>query len=448
MARTSTKAIRKWVTWIVLILFVISLGVWFLRREPLPRTIRIATGEDEGLYHLLGDTLKPHLAQRTHRRVEIQSTKGSVENLADLLSGKADLAIVQGGSVELDGVSVVTPLFPELVFVIVREGSDIREIADLAGKNVSLGFGESGNRKTALCMLGHFGMDETGLGTDATRSELDRLYFKHLLDEGSPLDAAIVTAGIGHGDLAEVLGTNQFELLPITDAKAVDMLYPYLSSTEVPRGLFAEDPPVPAETTPTIATTAYLVARNDAPGSLVSAALASVHEESLRLEIPTLIPREEASKRVPTRFHPVAQRYFHPEDNIGYITKVMESIVATKELLFAIGAGLYLLWIRWRGLKRRESQEAISRQKEHLDVLLEETLRIEEVQMRTTDVEELRTLQDRVTQIKLKALQEFTEEELRGDRAFSIFLTQCANLISKLQLKIISLETSSRGQTE
>lgn len=43
-------------------------------------------------------------------------------------------------------------------------------------------------------------------------------------------------------------------------------------------------------------------------------------------------------------------------------------------------------------------------------------------------------------------VQEFTEEELRGDQAFSIFLTQCANLISKLQLKIISLETRSREQ--
>jgi len=199
---------------------------------------------------------------------------------------------------------------------------------------------------------------------------------------------------------------------------------------------------------PTIATTAYLVARNDAPNSLVAAALISVHEESLRLEIPTLIPRQEASSRVPTRLHPVAQRYFNPTDNIAYITSVMESIVATKELLVAIGAGLYLLWLRWRRLKKKESLETISRQKEHLDTLLEETLRIEEMQMRTSDVEELRALQDKVTRIKLKALHEFTEEELRGDQSFSIFLTQCANLISKLQLKIISLETRSRGQNE
>jgi len=436
MARTTTKAIRKWATWIIAIVFVISLGVWFVRRETLPRTIRIATAEKDGLYHKLGLALKSPIERRIHRNVVIDSTEGSVENLRKLRSGEVDLAVVQGGAIRMDDLSVVTPLFPELVLIIVRKGSGIEKIADLAKRNVSLGPKGSGNRASALRVLKHFEIDAAGLGQN-------KQYFGHLLD-GPTLDAAIVTAGIGHTDLVEVLSTNQFCLMPIADAEAVDMLHPYLRSTEVPRGLYAEQPPVPAQITPTIATTAYLVARNDAPDSLVSAALAAVHEENLRLQIPTLIPRQEASKRVPMRFHPVAQRYFNPSDNIGYITKVMESIVATKELLFAIGAGIYLLWLRWRGLKRKEAQEAISHQKERLDVMLEETLCIEEIQMRTNDVEELRALLDEVTRIKLRALQEFTEEELRGDQAFTILQTQCANLINKLQLKIISLEASSR----
>lgn len=440
MARTTTKTIRNWATWIVVFAFVISLGVWILGRDTLPRTIRIATGEEKGLYHQLGDALKLPLMEQTHRHVVVETTEGSVENLQRLFSGDVSLAVVQGGSVPMDYVSVVTPLFPELVSIIVRKESNIEKIVDLAGKNVSLGLEGSGNRKSALRVLDHFGIGEAELGHNT-------LYFKRLLDDGSTLDAAIVTAGIGHSDLAEVLGTDEFELLPIVDAAAIETLDPFFRSAELPRGIFAEDPPVPAEATPTIATTAYLVTRNDAADGLVSATLASVHEGSLRLEIPTLILRQEATSRVPTRFHPVAQRYFNPSDNIGYMANVMESLAAVKELLFALGAGMYLVWLRWRGLKRKETQEAISRQKEHLDVLLEETLRIEEMQMRTNDVEELRSLQDKVTQIKLKVLHEFTEEELRGDRAFTIFLTQCADLINKLQLKMIALETSSRRQT-
>jgi hypothetical protein len=292
---------------------------------------------------------------------------------------------------------------------------------------------------SAIRVLEHFGIDKASIGNN-------ELYFKHLLDATSTLDAAIVTAGIGHRDLADVLRTNQFELLPIADTEAVEILHPYLRAAEIPRGLFAEDPPVPANKIPTIATTAYLVARKDAPDGLISAALASVHEESLRLEIPTLIPRQEAASRVPARFHPVAQRYFNPSDNIGYMANVMESLAATKELLFALGAGIYLLWLRWQTLKNRETQEAISRHKEHLDRLLEETLRIEENQMQTTDSEELRGLLDNVTRIKLKALQEFTDEELRGDQAFSIFLMQCANLINKIQLKLITHGSHDPGK--
>ena len=57
--------------------------------------------------------------------------------------------------------------------------------------------------------------------------------------------------------------------------------------------------------------------------------------------------------------------------------------------------------------------------------------------MDTTDADELQDFLDQVTEIKLEALTKFTHEELRSDQAFSIFLLQCANLISKIQMKIL-----------
>ena len=58
--------------------------------------------------------------------------------------------------------------------------------------------------------------------------------------------------------------------------------------------------------------------------------------------------------------------------------------------------------------------------------------------MDTTDPETLERFLDEITKIKLQALEELTHEDLRGDRTFSIFLMQCANLISKIQLKIVT----------
>jgi hypothetical protein len=43
---------------------------------------------------------------------------------------------------------------------------------------------------------------------------------------------------------------------------------------------------------------------------------------------------------------------------------------------------------------------------------------------------------DDITRIKLSALEELSDEKLKSDHAFQIFLTQCANLISKIQSKI------------
>jgi len=42
-----------------------------------------------------------------------------------------------------------------------------------------------------------------------------------------------------------------------------------------------------------------------------------------------------------------------------------------------------------------------------------------------------------VTSIKVNVLREFTDEEVRGDNTFSIFLQQCDGLLNGIQLKIM-----------
>ncbi|MBC8350805.1 MAG: TAXI family TRAP transporter solute-binding subunit [Planctomycetes bacterium] len=425
-----TKTLGKWLTWSMLVVLILSVTIWFAGRETLPRKIVIATGEKGGLYYALGAELQTSLRKRLGRMPDVLTTAGSVKNVELLNHEEAHLAIVQGGAVAMDEVTVITPLYPELVLVIVRKDHDMESMADLLGRNVALGREGSGMRASAINLLARFEIDPDEFGQND-------LYFKQLLDTPE-LDAAIVTTGIENQDVNEVLATNEFQLLPILDATAIEMRDPYFRRMEIPTGLFSERPAVPERPTPTLATTAYLVARADAHRTLVDAALTAIHEEDLRLQVPTLIPRHEAARWVSTRLHSQAQRYFHPSDDLGFMANVMETLAAGKELLFALGAGVYLLWHRLRRLRDKENQEAISRQKDYLDRFLEETLQIETAQMNTTDVAKLEAFLDDVTRIKLKALHEFTEEELRGDRSFSIFLTQCANLISKIQLKIVS----------
>lgn len=426
--------IRRWATWLIVALALISLGVWLVRRDRLPWTIRIASGEKSGVYYAIGGSLRNSLERRLHQRPELLATEGSVQNFQMLKERRADLAIIQGGAAPLEQLAIVTPLYPEWMLIIARKESGVESAMDLIGKRVAIGKPGSGMRASAMKLL-----DRMQIAPE--EYEGVEVYFAEMLSD-STIDAAIVTTGILNQDVRDLFATERFQLAPIEDAEALALTDPYFESVQIPRGALCERPAAPDRATHSLATISYLAARTDASDRLVDAALKAIHEENLRLKAPTLISRRDAPQRTTTRFHPVAQRYFQPEDELGLMANVMESLAAGKELLFALGAGFYLLWRRWALLRERELQEALSRQKEHLDLFMEQTLVIEAAQAKSDDIDKLYGYLNEVTELKLKVLHEFTEEELRGDQVFRIFLTQCANLISKIQLKILALRAS------
>ena len=101
---------------------------------------------------------------------------------------------------------------------------------------------------------------------------------------------------------------------------------------------------------------------------------------------------------------------------------------ATKELLFSLASGICSIGLRWRRMEERELQEMMEHSMNALDRSLNQTVQIERAQIKPSDVKSIKGYLSAVTEIKLKALQELTEEELRGDQTFSIFLDQCSNL--------------------
>ena len=113
-----------------------------------------------------------------------------------------------------------------------------------------------------------------------------------------------------------------------------------------------------------------------------------------------------------------------------------------------MGAGIYLIWIRWRRMEEQELQEMIEHSMNALDRSLNQTVQIERAQIKPSDVKSIKGYMAAVTEIKLKALQELTEKELRGDQAFSIFLDQCSNLIGKIQMKILGLTSGNFSKNE
>lgn len=429
-----SRVVARAAGWIVLALAVLSFVTWYATRDALPTTIRIATYSRQSFYFDVGRGLARQIEISTGKNVEVVETDGSLENLQMLVDGDVELAIFEASALPFDGIGVVSPLFSEAVHVIVRRGGELTSIPDLVGKRVVIGEPGSAMREDALRILEHYRLDADDVVFIGGSAD------DMLADES--IDAAFVTTGLLSPSLEPLWTDGQFDVLPIADATAVALKHSYFFETKIPRGLYYERPPVPASDTTTVATTALLGVRSDATKLLVHHALEALYESKMSLEFNTLIKANEARDWPLMPLHPLAQSYFRPYEGIDLLASLMESLAATKELLFALVAGLYLVWSGYRRMKEREEADELQKLKDHLDTFLDETIRIEKAQMETQDAGELEGYLNEVTTIKLTALEQLSHEGLRGDRTFLIFLTQCANLIAKIQRK---LEGPGRG---
>ena len=439
-----STTIRTWIGRLMVTLFVSSLVIYFFTLERLPDEIRINSGIKTGLYYRTASKLATSIEDRVNIPVKVVVTNGSLANVDALNQGEAEFGIVQG-TVDFSQYSIVTPLYPDIMFVIVRKESGISNIRELSGKAVALGPQGSGMRQSATKLMEHYGVAIDGLSSTEE-------YFNRLL-ENKELQGAIVTTGIDNQDLKRILDTGDFALLPIEDAEAIELKSPFLKVMQIPQGLFGLSGNVPPEKINVLATTAFVITREDTPDELVQAVIKSVHEENLRVSFPGVLRREEVTEWVSSSMHPAALAYFYPADNIGMITQVIGSLNALKELILATIALCYLFWTYWRKLMAREAEARLEKQRVILDRFMEATYKVEEGQSGSYEVGLLRDSLFRITTIRLRALKQFTDHEIRSDLRFSIFITQCGDLINKIQMKIVSqlasvdmLETIERGQ--
>jgi TRAP transporter TAXI family solute receptor len=423
--------------WIMVAVFALSVTIWYVTLEKTPTRLKLITGESGGLYYQVGDLLQGIWSEQTGAKLEVLTSSGTIANQKALLSHEADIAILQGGAVSLEGLSIIAPLYPELVHVIVRKESDIRTISDLENRQIVIGPQHSGMQESAMDILRYHGIEED-------QFEARTSYFMDMETDPN-IEAAIVTAGMMHPDLKQLLNTGKFRLIPIEYAEAIAMQSPFFIQMIIPKALYGFGT-VPTDVDcVTVATTSLLVARDDIHPVVTDHLLKCLFEYTLWMHLPTLHSMEEIRDWSRLRLHPRARQYFHPSDRVGYMANIMETLAAFKELAFALFAGLYLLWDQWKRIKEKDVERRMLFEKDKLDALLTKTLSIERSQMESNNIVELRAMLDKVTRIKLKALDELTHESLRGDRIFLIFLTQCANLINKIQAKITQLNIEGTG---
>jgi hypothetical protein len=96
----------------------------------------------------------------------------------------------------------------------------------------------------------------------------------------------------------------------------------------------------------------------------VKAVLDALYQGDLGRRYPDLIPRHEANTYLlGIRLHGRAREYFDPYDD-GPVGQAIEFLAATKELIVALGAGVYVLWTLRRRRQQRQQKADAESQKE------------------------------------------------------------------------------------
>jgi TRAP transporter TAXI family solute receptor len=422
--------------WLMAGVLIVSICLFYATRDSVPNSLVLYTGQPGGFYHQVGSHMTEAWEEATQRKLDVHSSSGSRENFQALCSAKADLALIQGGVEDLSELSIIAPLSHDLVHVIVRKDASIDRMQDLKGHTIAVGMPNSGMASSAEKLLHFYGLNEQN-------TQWTYRYFTQMKEDAS-IDAAVVTAGILNADLNLLLGSGDYRILPMEYAPAFCEKNAYFFPALIHKGLYRLGDDFLQEDIPTVATTALLVATKSISPKVIDQLLITLFEESGGLDSPVMLNAEEVREQQDLKLHPRAMQYFHPADQIGYMANVMESLAALKELAVAFVAGLYLLWDRWRRQQQKALARQLSKEKEKLDVLLAQTVDIERQYASADAMSDLQGMLRQVMQIKIQALEELTHEQLRGDRVFLIFMTQCSNLIDSIQSKMNRINSDAR----
>ena len=281
--------------------------------------LTFTTGGEAGTYYGFGSVLAQKVSDVTSTNVTAITSGGSAANIDAIDIGDAQLGFSQSDVLayayagtrsfeEIGAVtnfSIVAPLYMEQV-QIVTLNPDIKTVADLKGKAVSIGAAGSGVYFNAIDVLGAY---------DLTEDDIKPTYQSfgdsaEALQDGQ-IDAAFVVAGAPTTAITSLAASKSVYLVSLDD-EHIDALIeasPFYSKAVIPADTYG----MPEDAT-TVAVSAVVIASNDVADVDVYNFLcgvfenlddlAKVHDKANELSV------EFASSFVGVPYHAGAVQYF------------------------------------------------------------------------------------------------------------------------------------------
>ena len=293
-------------------------------------TMTMGTGGTAGTYCGYGGILGNQIKNSAGITVNVVSTDGSKANILGIDAGNYQLGTVQSDVMAyawagtrsfetegaLDSFRVVGGLYAEAVQLVTMT-DDIKTVADLKGKKVSIGAAGSGVYFNAVDILAAAGLTEADI-VPQYQSFADSA---DALKDGK-IDAAFIVAGAPTPAIQELFTTNaNARLVPIDGDIAAKLMQdsPYYTTYEIPASAYNT-----AEAVTTVTVKATLIvstsASEDDVYNLTKAifdnidAITAAHAKGAELSL------ENATSGMTAPFHKGAAKYF-AEKNITVESK-------------------------------------------------------------------------------------------------------------------------------
>jgi TRAP transporter TAXI family solute receptor len=310
---------------LLVMLLLSSLMVGVQAESPLV----IGTGSVAGVYYPTGGTIC-RLYERSApgtQACEVESTGGSLDNLAGLQNGRFSLAVVQSdwqyyaytGQPEypvdggFDTLRSLFSLHSEPFTVLARRDAGISKFSDLQGRRVNIGEPGSGQRGTFEVLMSIYGWT---LNDFQRTSELPPLLQADALCDYR-VDA--ITYAVGHPNPALLEATELCEtiLVPVVGAEIDQLLdkKPYYRMTRIPGGLYPGNPE-PVQTFGMAATVVTTVDMSDELAYQLVKAVFENFDTLTRLHpaFADLDPSAMVQDGLSAPLHPGARRYYEEVD--------------------------------------------------------------------------------------------------------------------------------------
>ncbi len=279
-------------------------------------SLTFTTGGETGTYYGFGSVIAGKVTDLTSTSVKAIASGGSDANIKAMLQGDAQIGFSQsdvmvyaynGERTFTDAItnfSVVANLYMEQVQIVTLD-PDIKTVADLKGKTVSVGASGSGVYFNAVDVLGAYGLD---IEKDITPTYQDFANSTEALKDGQ-IDAAFVVAGAPTTAVTDLASGRDVYLVSL-DQEHIDALIeasPYYSPATISKDVYGT-----AEDATTVAIGAVVIARDDVSEADVYNFLYGTFED-----IPNLshgkaaeLDLEFASSVTSIGYHPGAVAYF------------------------------------------------------------------------------------------------------------------------------------------